>query len=507
MKKIVFTLLLFSSLSTFALLPPEMHMADPSCPKDAPFRRAEWNSKTYRNDIPYGQCISCNDPRGLMMDEADCAKCPNRTSVGFNDIISRTHCRLKKCPPDKPAYAGAWNWEGCKTCDDADTLYTNKEDCAKCPNRRWVDVADVCAPRGDKDIYFKETCTYEPETIIEGRKRDPKIDCSQLSSTQGVITSAEECARCSNTRIENGCCVLNGANTAQISEQSPAKMPENLPKLKNANYLDDLQIFKDTDGIVKKIKSPDEYPAAQKEKEKIVAYHTITQPYQACLKLGFPEVTDQKQLSEQLKKCRGKMESMCDKILDDCREKSRQGINTDKCEKNYKQCRDDYFNNLNDSIKNLVLHLSEWTINFFKLNRKLATPFSGDLWVKNDEGKEELYLYQDGIQKEKYDFSIQDIEDEHLSFYQKLDTNGKKRLYLLTSNDLYSGIILKEKLPKKEFCILHYLAQDYKDGLPINEPYELTVAFCNQPNLRSKVSMTIGELFNKKHQSRESKKD
>ncbi|MBQ4471987.1 MAG: hypothetical protein II942_01910 [Alphaproteobacteria bacterium] len=208
MKKVFFTLVLLSSFPCLSMVAPEEYMVDPSCPKNAPFKYASWNDYEDGDDdgyyAPQGKCISCNSPQGLMLiNEADCKLCPNR-------IMDNGYCRLKKCPTDKPFYEEKWNWSGCKSCADQPTNIT-KEECAKCPSMRWLSDVKKCAPNEANFIYYDgEECSETGQRFhLLGGMSPYRFSCQNFTSdfARGIVVSAEECAKCPNTYMKNGCCL------------------------------------------------------------------------------------------------------------------------------------------------------------------------------------------------------------------------------------------------------------------------------------------------------------
>jgi len=210
MKKIVLLFILFFSYPSWALVAPEIYMVDKTCPKDSPFKLAVWhynNGNGYYTPIESGTCISCDTTKGLMLsDEKECGVCPNRTTQGINDIISKTQCRLKKCPSDKPFYEEKWNWSGCKACEDMPTHIT-KEECSKCSNMRWVAEMKLCAPNKKGVIY------YNGESLDHGHLVGGMLPyayaCDNHRNEVAIRAGKEECAQCPHTTFKDGWCYFN----------------------------------------------------------------------------------------------------------------------------------------------------------------------------------------------------------------------------------------------------------------------------------------------------------
>ena len=215
MKKLFFLLLLFSC-PVWALVEPHLYVMDPACPKNAPFKRGKWHeSRGGEYYTPIGNCISCDTIKALMLvDAKDCDLCPNRTVESVDTLpgfITSNYCRLKVCPPEKPFYEEDWNMSGCKNCQDK-PRHIKKEECAQCPNMRWV--ADIgCVPDKPNMMYYSgEKLDVDGVEIhisvgsdLYIRACDPKEwqDCHALK------TSEEECKKCPFTYMKKGFCYMN----------------------------------------------------------------------------------------------------------------------------------------------------------------------------------------------------------------------------------------------------------------------------------------------------------
>ena len=219
MKNFFFLIVLFFNLSCQALVAPEHYMADPTCPQNAPFKRAQWHNYEGRDGgyyTPYGECISCDTTKALMLTDSDeCGLCANRTADTtdiFGGWITMHYCRLKECPPDKPFYEEKWNWSGCKSCLD-EPSHIRKEECVQCPNMRWVKDLG-CAPDKPNRIYYSGTALTADgrEISLVGGSFPYILKCQdipkRLSVETAIKTSAEECAKCSNTYMKDGWCHL-----------------------------------------------------------------------------------------------------------------------------------------------------------------------------------------------------------------------------------------------------------------------------------------------------------
>ena len=217
MKKAILACTLLLPFSAAALVAPEKYMADSSCPKNAPFKHAQWNNYEGRDGgyyTPYGECISCHTTKAFMLVNAEeCNLCPNRT-VDNKDIfggwISTDYCRLKECPPDKPFYEENWNWSGCKSCQD-EPKHIKKDECAQCPNMRWVEGVG-CAPDKSDRLYYDVTALSQNgvEDHLVGGSPPYVIRCEDIRKRsefeKAVKTSPEECAHCPNTDMKDGWC-------------------------------------------------------------------------------------------------------------------------------------------------------------------------------------------------------------------------------------------------------------------------------------------------------------
>lgn len=210
MKKILFCLVAFFMVSAQALVAPEMYMVDSTCPKDSPFKRAVWHNYQGREGgyyTPLGECISCDSTKAFMLiNPDDCDICPNRTTQGIDDILSKRQCRLKQCPKEKPFYEEKWNWSGCKSCEDNPTHITKKE-CNQCPNMRWVDGLELCAPDKKGILYYSGESLGRGHLI--GGMLPYTYSCGEDRGEKALRTGKLECARCPQTEFKDNWCYLH----------------------------------------------------------------------------------------------------------------------------------------------------------------------------------------------------------------------------------------------------------------------------------------------------------
>ena len=190
MKKIVFLLGLCFVGSVQAMVAPEIFDYEPTCPKDKPFIQVIPERGT--------ECQSCDSLRGLMLKkESDCQRCPHRERTGNGE------CRLKKCPATAPYYESKWNWSGCKNCQDEPTHIT-KDECLQCPNMRWVEGLNLCAPNKKGVIY------YDGESLGQGRLIGGVLPysfpCDNSKKEKAIRAGREECCLCPHTKFQDGWC-------------------------------------------------------------------------------------------------------------------------------------------------------------------------------------------------------------------------------------------------------------------------------------------------------------
>lgn len=134
-----------------------------------------------------GFCYSCSEPYAVWTrDEKECAKCP------YAQMVNAYTCQIS-CPPDKPLETYD---RKCHACDESDFLKTDKENCDKCSNRRMLEVSY-------QKNNFHCVLACPPEKPLQ----DYKGKCYSCDDESAVFTDDEDCQKCPNRRMLSRYCL------------------------------------------------------------------------------------------------------------------------------------------------------------------------------------------------------------------------------------------------------------------------------------------------------------
>ena len=148
-----------------------------------------------------GNCHSCDEETNIQTDEISCKVCPNRKQFG-------EYCKIA-CDKYEPMQDVEGNGR-CYDCDYEGNLIIPKSECDKCPNREMVD--DFCVEKCPDYMPLVDTsgnchsCDLE-ESIIRGRIGTIYPNTYSPYSMQAIITSKENCLKCSNRTYQNDLCI------------------------------------------------------------------------------------------------------------------------------------------------------------------------------------------------------------------------------------------------------------------------------------------------------------
>lgn len=127
-------------------------------------------------------CVDCGDLESFSWIPKElCEQCPNRKSIGESRF-----CTLKECPSN----SFRTSEQNCRLCEDSRAEKTSEEECAKCPNRYFLD--GFCMPKNCPENHF----------------RNSDGDCIACDVHRVIKASEDECSKCNNRHMNDGVCVI-----------------------------------------------------------------------------------------------------------------------------------------------------------------------------------------------------------------------------------------------------------------------------------------------------------